>query len=201
MGTDFAGLLKTPRLAEFRDIAIDRLANSPPATFATVRDVFQEHKYLCHDRSPAWALRYPPRDTVGVVYVERPAQITRDVCFCPGAGFFLTFGESTVAVGHTLRWRTFLTESLFQRAMIDACREIAEVFCASDGVLARDQSPVMLAFDDGAEFEEAIAKGTGAEGPVPSISELYQEVEYEGLDTWDSHGFAWFVRNGDVLKV
>jgi hypothetical protein len=85
--------------------------------------------------------------------------------------------------------------------MMDACREIAELFSASDGIVSRDESPVMLAFDDGAEFDDTLAKGTGVEGPVSSISELYQEVEYEGLDTWDSHGFAWFLRNGAVLKA
>ena len=201
MGMDFGALLKSPRLAEIREVAINRLVKSRPATFPAVREVFEGHNYHFHDHSPAWALRYPPRDTVGVAYVERPVQISRDVSFCPGAGFFVTFGETTIAIGHTLRWRTFLTEQSFQRTAIDACHEIAEIFCASDGVFTRDESPVMLAFNEGAEFEDAILSGTGAEGEVPSIAELYEKVEFEGLDTWDSHGFAWFLRNGEFLNV
>jgi hypothetical protein len=122
----------------------------------------------------------------------KPSLPSLTTSFRTAEAFYLTFGRDAVAIYHPLRWYTFLTELAWQKAMVDACRAFGRLFVASDGIVTRDESPVIKAFFNGLTYKEALQQNERQEIAVGTLSDLYEMVDDEG--TWDSHGYWRFLK-------
>lgn len=183
MGMDFSALLQCDPTSETFQLGVNRLEQRSPDKLRAVLDRWNAMHPPRLIPGKVWVPRYAV-DSVGV---ERPKLPCLELSFRTEEGFYLTFGRDAVCIYHCLRWRTFLTDAEWQFVMLEACRELATLFGASACVVTRDESPVILAFFEGASFDDALATGEGVEGEVSKLDDLLEIVEPDG--TWDSHGY------------
>jgi hypothetical protein len=194
MGIDFSALLKC---AEFVDIDDERIAiieSGANAIFSEVGELWRASGFFSLEDLPAgWVTA-----EVNPHSIERPQSLTRAVGYRTRESFYLTFGKDCIAVYHPLRLYTFLTNGPWKVTMITACQRIARLVDATDGLITRDESPVIGAFHRGASYEAAIRQGVGEWGEVQSVAELYERHD---PGTWDSHGYWHFMRHGQLRPI
>lgn len=121
--------------------------------------------------------------------VKRPRGPDLTAALRTADGFYLTFGRGVCCAYHLLRWRLFLTDPGWQRAMLAACDALANLLDSPDGVVMSDFHPSYAAFFAGAGYDECLRAAVGAEAEVAALADLYREPDE---DTWDSHGFWRF---------
>jgi hypothetical protein len=144
----------------------------------------------------------------------RPPLPTLATCLELPCGFTLTFGRDTVCVYHTLRWMFFLSEEEWQRVMLAALDKLCASLGGIDCVVTNDAHPAVLAFQEGASFEDALrAAECKGEGRVERIESLYVDKGYAeplvyagprgeqyAIPVWDTHGYWRFRRQSDEQK-
>lgn len=109
-------------------------------------------------------------------------------------GFFLTFGQGVCCIYHLLRWQFFLTDPLWQGAMLRACDALANRLESPEGVVMSDFHPAYQAFFAGRGYHACLHSLPPEEGEVETIADLYQIVRPD--DAWTSHGYWRFRRDG-----
>ena len=88
--------------------------------------------------------------------------------------------------------------------MLDACAALAALFESEECILAYDEHQLICSFRDGRNFDNCIADFPDDEGEVPSIDDLYLEIDepsdlvmktesgWASPTIWDSKGFWRF---------
>jgi hypothetical protein len=127
--------------------------------------------------APTWGRGTEPR--------QRPTLPTTEVYLGTPHDFLLMFGADAVHIYHPLRWMIFLTKPELQPPMLAACRALMRELQGRDAVITRDESPIILAFDRGASYDECLAAGA-AEPAVAQIGDMYLDTATGG---WDSAGY------------
>ena len=187
MGMDFVALLKCPDWTKVMH-AVRSLERASPPAAQEVAELSRSCGYAEPTVSrPVWVTA-----DLDLTHVSRPTLPTLDVDLLTPEDFHLTFGADAVAVGHVLRWRVFMTEPEWQKAMLGACREFAQLLGATEGIVTSDHSPVVLGFLDGLCFDEALHRGQARDGEVSEWPELYDELDEH---TWDPRGYWRFLKH------
>jgi hypothetical protein len=190
MGIDFSALLECPRFSGIDDRRIIDLERGSPKEVREVESLWRAYLYFSYDDAEGgWVT-----SEVFPEPIPRPSTLSLSVSYRTGEFFYLTFGTDAVAIYHPLRLREFLTDVQWTQAMVGACRALARVMNATDGLITRDESPVIRSFRDGASYAKALQAATGQWGEVPSCNALYEKIDDQG--TWDSHGYWRFLRDG-----
>ncbi len=188
MGMDFSALLKYETPGDLSDDRVAAIESQSPTDVKAVAGLWLSK-----------GLGEEPLNRAGWISstefpepAQKPEAPTLDYAFRTGEAFYLTFGKDAVWVYHLLRWHTFLSDPDWQEQMTLACRAIARLLNATDGILTRDESPVILGFLAGMSFDQAVDQGSGEEGEVLSLSDMRDHVD--DVCTWNSHGYWYFLR-------
>jgi hypothetical protein len=185
---DFVALIRYSRHRKVVQ-AINRLENETQPLSADVLSLWRASGFFPFNWDRAyWVSHKDCRQ------VKRPAGPDLTVALRTTDGFFLTFGQGVCCAYHLLRWRFFLTDPPWQRAMLGACTTLADVLHSPDGVVMSDFHPSYHAFFAGAGYDACLQAGIGEEAEVSDLAALYQEPD---KDTWDSHGF-WRFRHSEA---
>jgi len=186
MGLDFVALLKCPPINEMDDPRIVSLEGGSPRA---MQDAVAHFKTLRTDpifyNREGWVVPVEFEDPV-----ERPSALTRQFAYRTRESFELLFDRKTVYVRNWMRWLRFLKDKKSQSTMLEAIIDLGKLLQATDGIVTNDMSPVIVAFEQGRCFDEALKAGTAKDGEVSTLDDLY-EVDGEG--TWDCHGYWRFL--------
>lgn len=186
MGMDFAALLKYEPISDKTLQLVEQLEVARPVEIRAVGDYWRQSGFfpfsIAHAR---WVTDFKEYAEVG-----RPQLPSLTHALQTPEGFFLVFGADAVYIYHPLRWYLFLTDLVWQKYMLDACKAFAKVLHAVDGIVTSDFSPVIGAFMKGMLFDEALHQTKEIE--VANVGELYIQLDAEG--TWDSRGYWRFLR-------
>ena len=190
MGWSFAALMRCPVFTGMDDPRIESIeAGSPPAVRNIRRLMLSCGFAVIEPSYEGWVTfeNFPEP-------IARPWSLTLDAAFETHEDFFLTFGDDSVEIFHPLSWDTVLTDKKWERAMLEACRALAEVFEATEGIVTRNESPAIIAVGEIGLYDEALEHAQGEEGEREHLRELYEIIEDDG--TWDSHGYWCFLKPG-----
>jgi len=207
MGLDFSALIRYPGPTAVVLDAISRLEHdAEDAAFAEVnacglRGDFDFPKYACEKAHWAAVEDYEE------LLPERPTLPSLEWCLELPSSFSLTFGRDAIAVWHSLRWMYFVKETEWQQVMISAIKRFCDLLQAQDCIITSDENPAIIAFRNGASFEDALqAADQQGEGAVSHLGDLYidegyaDDLVFEGppgessqVPLWDTHGY-WRVR-------
>ncbi len=204
MGMDFVAFLKIAN-SETAVRNIGLLIDNTLAQFTEVNDKRNAEGYAeSNDLTPGWFdISYDPP----VRIVKRTNDTNTDLFFRTPEGFEITIGNHCIRIYHCLRWQTFLTESSWQKPMIDACISVASLSGATDCIITSDYSPLNDSFFADEPFDSLIEVDNPEDGEKLQLAELYQEAaddtgivikadsgQWVPLVYWKSRGF-WRVPN------
>jgi hypothetical protein len=160
---------------------LDRLeAASPPEVLALI--LLLDARGFASNRRHAAAWEFMDKPELRDPRLPRRPPLPKlDVSLCLPEDFFLTFGPDAIEVYHLLRWCFFLTEPDLQRAMLDACQGLGQLFGAVDCVVTSDFSPVVQAFRAGSGYDASLAAAGPEDGERPTIADLYWETPEDYL--------------------
>ena len=194
MGSDFSALIKCPPLSGMEDPRIASIESCSTSAMRAIGQLWRESGFAVRNAEQGWVNNdgFPE-------LVPRPDTLSLLLSYCTKEEFYLTFGLDVVGVYHVLRLHTFLTSAEWKLAMVDACRSLAELMNATDGLITRDESPVMFGFYAGHSYEACLKLGTGDCGEVATVDQLYERIDDRG--TWDSHAYWRFLRDGNYCSV
>ncbi len=188
MGMDFAALVRYSRTRAVLQ-RINALENQTQPLSLEVQSLWEKQRFAPNAWSRStWVQQVGYRQR----QVKRPDGPALNVALRAVDGFHLVFGQGVCCVGHSLRWLFFLTDPLWQYAMLAACNTIADLLESHDGVVMSDHHPAHTAFFAGSGYDACLRAVPSGEGEVANLSDLYQIVDAEG--TWDSHGYWCFRR-------
>lgn len=181
MGSHYFAILKCEPPTDASEPQIARLeAASPLTSQALAKKCEEDGSRLAEHAQWVSSIDYSEN-------IERPMRISRRHCLLMPDGCHLLFANGAIGIWHSLRCPTFVRDAEWQRALLVASRGYANHFGATKAVITRDGSPIVAAFERGANFDEAIAEGVGEEAEVERISDLYEIIDEHG--TWKSRGF------------
>jgi hypothetical protein len=126
--------------------------------------------------------------------ISRPERLSLDVAYRSKGGFDLFFSTDAVCLLSGLRWAYVLEPGEWRRIVLRVCYGFACVLRASEGVITRDESPIIQGFFRGMPFHQALELGRGLEGEVARIEDMYEDIPPY---TWDSHGYWRLFEGGE----
>lgn len=192
MGWEFCALLRydgpTPAVAE----AISRFESGEVCTaIQTVIAYAQSQDYSLVSECRC-AIAWLDSSEYGILSA-RPELPNLHAILALPAGFDLMFGPDAVRVYSILGWLEFLIETGWRQPVLDAIEMFRDSFHAKECIIARDQHPAMLAFLNGASFDEGLRVAADREeGEVQNLDQLYIDAgvdDQSGVQIWDSRGY------------
>jgi len=190
MALRFAALMQISSNADVVSTGIRELEKASPKELRDCDPAWVKHfgqgerlaRWMCYDRSRAYPDQFVPMDHAPKVPSPDDHLITPE-------GFDLVFSSDSVCVRHLMLFVDFIFDLDDQAYMLPACYSLARMFNAQAGVILGDESPILEAFFEGADYEPALRAGTGKYSEVATIPDLY--VEYAD-GSWYSFGYWRF---------
>lgn len=200
MGMDFVALIECHNTARDYDLLVDALTHD---RLASVRNISVTWKqvggavgYAMQQNKITWVCRDVPRAKNGLIpWVEapRPNLPNYDRTLVTPEDMWLVFGIDCVLIDHASPWLWFLTKDDWAEAMLEAVKDIAKMLESKSYIITHDFT--CLTKDDGPFFSKQgyreclLALEREGHGPKIVRGELYKETTYEGVPTWDTHGY------------
>lgn len=195
MGMDFNALLHHIHTREELNESIDRLEQAQLPEIQRLEDLFISRGFFRREGPyPKWERFSDGKGEFEAILRPHKPSLDHwiigslDDTLCLPADFLITFGVDAIEIYSLLRWHQFLENAEMQQAVLSACTALAEILGASEGVIAYDESEVMLKFRKGGTYCECLAAGAG--GEVTRLEDFL--ITCEDVNSWDTHAYWRF---------